>query len=760
MNKKIFGLGVLLVALLLAPVYAANNVSILYGWNGTAFVPLLTDSSGTLQTNLNLTESIGMSPTLNNTYDIGTAALLWANLYTRTIRSGGLLSIVGDANVTGTFYAAGIVANLENATGLSNVSLLYGVNGSNPNQQLPVRLTSDGRLDLQVNQANINTATTASSLAAGSTGSDLTLAGNLIAANVNVTGTTSNSTFSGDVRIFGTLYGGSPVKISGLNVTDGNLFVTGALVVNSTTITGASASGWAISGSNVYNNTANVGIGTASPDGKLHIMDGSAGVVTANALANTLTVESNGNGGISILNPLGYVGAIYFGDNETNNTGSIKLLHATQRMTFQTNATEQMTILSNGKVGIGTTSPTQKLQIGDGTASVYLRMSGYSGNQLIMGPDSNGGVSLYSQTSDGNVSNLLLNPTGGNVGIGTTAPGAKLEIVPGGGWVHIPYQASKTDGYSLGLGNFNGYLWRNYIGNWGNAMIWSTNFYANDSGSNVVPNAGALTTALVNGYGVFDFQTGAVGTAPSSKMYITNAGNVGIGTVTPATKLDVNGSVRIGYDPTACSSSNKGAMRYNSTNNIPEYCDGANWKGFACVTTSCRTILTSGCSTGNGTYAINPGTAMSVYCDMTTDGGGWTLIVGIDANQNHNTANAVTPENLVSPTGNGKFSDTTINQLRTASGSEGIVRMTCTGTDYFDYRTTSWHATYSANPNGVGWDTYTQPWGTAPGTGGGAGYPNQPGPWSYSVWGNQIIYGYSGWSGCHPNYSDGTVWIR
>ena len=65
----------------------------------------------------------------------------------------------------------------------------------------------------------------------------------------------------------------------------------------------------------------------------------------------------------------------------------------------------------------------------------------------------------------------------------------------------------------------------------------------------------------------------------------TTNNRVGIGTNTPAVKLDVNGGIRPG-NQTTCDSASAGALRYNSTSKSIELCNGSLWTSpsFACGT--------------------------------------------------------------------------------------------------------------------------------------------------------------------------------
>jgi len=130
----------------------------------------------------------------------------------------------------------------------------------------------------------------------------------------------------------------------------------------------------------------------------------------------------------------------------------------------------------------------------------------------------------------------------GKVGIGTSTPGAKLDVV--GGMIKIP-KATDTDNGSPGLvyvANddflFNGY----YINHYG------FGFHSPDSGTP------GYTGAYMSGYYGLDLFTGGI-----SRMHVLNNGNIGINTVSPTTYLDARGNSQ------AMSASNNGIFNIFST---------------------------------------------------------------------------------------------------------------------------------------------------------------------------------------------------
>jgi len=131
----------------------------------------------------------------------------------------------------------------------------------------------------------------------------------------------------------------------------------------------------------------------------------------------------------------------------------------------------------------------------------------------------------------------------GSVGIGTTAPGSLLHLYSSGSATGLNVEAN------------------------GNAAIQIKRSNATQPGTALlqVTNLGRLNVQAD------DYITLSPGNA--EQFRITTAGNIGIGTTSPATKLDVSGPVKVaGTGSEACSATTIGAMRYNAAGNYMEIC--------------------------------------------------------------------------------------------------------------------------------------------------------------------------------------------
>jgi hypothetical protein len=203
-------------------------------------------------------------------------------------------------------------------------------------------------------------------------------------------------------------------------------------------------------------------------------------------------------------------------------------------MYFYTNNSIKQTILSNGNIGIGTTTPGAKLEVNGGDIKITdtfpaLILNGTTGgNEWSILEDSIGSL----QFRENNDAKVTITDTGA-VGIGTSSPSERLHIVsaksgasgsPTNVGLIIEDNSSSAQGVGGGIifkGNYTGststtagviqaYKENNVNGDYGYAMTFHTR---------------------LNGSGSW-----------AEKMRITSSGAVGIGTSSPSAKTHIVGS--------------------------------------------------------------------------------------------------------------------------------------------------------------------------------------------------------------------------
>lgn len=364
---------------------------------------------------------------------------------------------------------------------------------------------------------------------------------------------------------------------------------------------GAGSSLWVDKGNYIENSSGAVHIQSPNATGgaPLNISTNTGGslLLVSSTNENVMAFENvDGNKGYAGIST--GINDMEFGTVVGNPTGKVHLTTGTSR---------RLTVAANGDVGIGTINPTSKLDVeGDIRSSDLVGpgqrnvMADADGN-LIIGAGG-GGNSLWSLGNGGDI-----NYTGGVVGIGTTTPGFALDISTSVE-TSLNLQSSDDNNF-IRFVNSDGY--QGYAG-------------------------------ILNGNRDMDFGTGTGNTTgkvhltidSTPKLTVADDGNVGIGTMVPSTKLDVDGNIK------------SSGLSGIGQRNVMADADGN---------------LVIGAGGGSGASQIND------LSDGKSDANGSSLFLGADAGANDDGTN-----NFNVGVGNQALSSNTTGNQNTAYGSDAL----------------------------------------------------------------------------------------